>query len=162
MSQQSDTEPARPKKTKSDWRIKLAFLLVAAAIIIYFWHSSRTLPLDDWDDDLAAAMQRASVENRPVVVFFMSKPPGYNARHVMSIIKRPENRNALDDGNFVRVKCQVSTRLDSELARRYKLKQLPTLVLLDPGGKEANRRQGTVGELDFRNGFLDRTRIETP
>ena len=52
--------------------------------------------------------------------------------------------------------------LSGDLAKRYKLTKLPTMVILDANGKELNRREGFIGEVEFRRGFLDLTKIEAP
>ena len=43
-----------------------------------------------------------------------------------------------------------------------KISSLPTFVLLSPEGKELNRREGFVGEVDFYKGFLDCSNVLKP
>ena len=54
------------------------------------------------------------------------------------------------------------TGVGSELADKYHIVRLPTILLLDTDGKELNRRTGFVGELDVRNGFLNLAVVEKP
>jgi len=39
--------------------------------------------------------------------------------------------------------------LKSELASRYRLKHLPTMMILGPDGKELDRREGIIGQLEL-------------
>ena len=36
------------------------------------------------------------------------------------------------------------------------------MMILAPDGKELNRREGKVGEVDFPHGFLDLTEVHEP
>jgi hypothetical protein len=164
MDEQGIPPAPGPRKSKgADRWVKLGFLVVAAGIVVFIWWSLRNPSMPGWDDDLDAALVQARDENRKVVVFFMSKPPGTIDRwNWDNILIKEGNQKALADGKFLRVKMQVSSDLQSEPAKRHKLKKLPTLILLGPDGKELNRREGKLGELDFRDGFLNCARVLPP
>ena len=56
----------------------------------------------------------------------------------------------------------VDVGLTDPTATTYRLRRLPTLMVLDAGGREKNRREGPVGEVDFRDGFLDLRAVRRP
>ena len=148
-----DTKPATPKRNT---RGKLLFLgaLLAAAVGIFLLQQ-RGLSLSGWGSDLDAALQQAQTENRPIVVMFLRNPPSETARQTKTVIGRPENQKALQDGKFIPV--LVETRLDSDLCKKYSITRLPTLMVLLPNGAERNRYEGIdhIGEIPFRQVFLD-------
>jgi len=161
MDEQNKAQSTPARRPARDRWIKLGFVLVAGAIVIYLVRSHRGPLLEGWGKDLDKALEQGRKENRRIVVFFMSRPPGDTDRWLKEkILGKAGNRKALEDGKFIRVQAQVDTDLKSELAARYKLRELPTFMVLDPQGKELNRREGKIGELDFRNGFLDCTIIQ--
>jgi len=96
-----------------------------------------------------------------VLAFFMSEPPSATARWLADNTLRM-NRKAIAESRVVPVKVVLETSLDSETARRYEIRELPTLMVLSPSGKELNRRTGRVGEVEFRQGFLDLAVIKGP
>jgi len=117
--------------------------------------------LPGWGEDLDAALARAARENRRVLAFFMSEPPSATARWLADNTLRM-NRKAIAESRVVPVKVVLETSLDSETAKRYEIRELPTLMVLSPSGKELNRRTGRVGEVEFRQGFLDLAVIKGP
>jgi len=154
--------PSGRGRTK-DRRVKMGFLaavIVAGAVVYLHQRAGPALP--DWGTDLPAALQQAQTENRPVLVFFLTSPPSTTARDMADkTLQRPQNRQAIEKGKFIRVKVTVGS-MDSDVARKYALKALPTMMVLGPQGKELNRREGFIGELDFRNGFLDLSEVRAP
>lgn len=146
-----------PKSTK-----RTLFLVAVLLAIVAIWYIQRRGPeLPDWGSDLGNALQVAQSANRKVVLFLMSSPPGEIDRWlVKATLAQPGNQQALNKANVVKVKLETS--LNSDLAKKYRVTELPTMLLLDPAGKELNRRAGKIGEVDFRNGFLDCSKIATP
>jgi hypothetical protein len=148
---------------RSDRWVKIGFLIVAVVIgtVIYLYLQNDTI-LKGWPEDLSAALADAKQTNRRVLVFFIGNPPNTEAIWMAgNTLAKPQNQRAIQEGRFARVKVVVDS-LDSNLARRYKLTRLPTMMILAPDGKELNRREGKVGEVDFLHGFLDLTEIELP
>ncbi len=148
---------------KSDRWVKIGFLVVAVAvgIWIYMYLQNDTL-LKGWPEDLSAALADAKQTNRRVLVFFIGNPPNTDAVWMAgNTLDKSQNKTAIEQGRFARVKVVVNS-LDSDLARRYKLTRLPTMMILAPDGSELNRREGKVGEVPFLHGFLDMAEIEAP
>jgi hypothetical protein len=148
---------------RSDRWVKIGFLVVAVVIgtVIYLYLQNDTL-LKGWPEDLSAALADAKQTNRRVLVVFVGNPPNADAvRNADFALGKPQNQQAIQDGKFARVKVTVNS-LDSDLARRYNLNRLPTMMILAPDGSELNRREGVVGEVPFLHGFLDLTEVEAP
>ena len=164
QNEQNEITQPTAEKTKRDRRMKAVFLtILAIAVILVYLNQRRDTQLEKWPDDLQKALKVASYENRPVLAFFVGSPPSETTRRLLrTTLHRPENRRAVTEGRFVKVKVTLGRSLDGELAKKYKIKKLPTMVILDKNSKELNRRVGMIGEVPFRRGFLDRSEIQKP
>jgi len=156
-----------PRRPRRDRVIKLAFVVVTLAVVaLLYWSQRRGLSLPGWGGDLTAALTQAAAEQRSVVVLFASIPPGDPERWLKdSILPKPENEAALRDGGFIKVLQNVGSLSSSQTASRYKITELPTLLLLGPDGVEKNRRPcrtRRIGEVEFRTGFLDCSQVVPP
>lgn len=152
-----------PQAGRSDRWVKIGFIIVAVVVGIWIYTNLQndTL-LKDWPENLNAALADANQTNRRVLVVFISNPPNDDAfKNAKYAFGKPQNQRAIQDGKFARVKVTVNS-LDSDLARRYKLTRLPTMMILDAKGNELNRREGVVGEVPFLHGFLDLTEVQEP
>lgn len=151
----NDTTSKTSKSSRDRW-IKIGFvlILIAVAIAIYSFQR-RDLRIEGWGNDLNAALAQAKAENRKVVAFFVSTPPSDTAKEIAQRrIPKPDNLQALKEGNFIPVIVTVDNRLESDVAKKYKLTTLPTLIVLLPDGTERNRNEGMIGEVDFRQQLL--------
>lgn len=158
--------PAPPAtKGKRDVLVKLAFVVVLAAGGALIWRLQRRDPKLGWPTDLDAALRQAKKDDRQVIVFLMSVslPPGGDAEwNIRNTLAKKANRDAISQGGVICVQVRLDATLKSETARKYRITKLPTMLLLGPDGKERNRREGKIGETDFRNGFLDATIVQKP
>ena len=161
--QQTESPPSAKKSSKDRW-VKLAFIVVVLAALIFLaLHQRKGPELKGWKKDLPAALREAKETNRPVLVYFTSGPRSHVGEwNVRNTLRKPENRKAIKEGNYIRVEAKLSTSLDSETAKKYRITDMPTMLLLAPDGKERNRRVGKIGEMDFTGGFLDCKKIEKP
>lgn len=151
----------RPRSAR-DRVIKVAFAVVTLTVVgMLYWYQRRGLSLPGWDSDLKAALQQASTQNRPVLVFFVSSPPDQTSRELAKTTI-PKNAQAIKDGRFLTVMVKVGNPAKSELAQRHQVVKLPTMLVLGPDGAERNRREGFIGELPFRSGFLDCRDVVSP
>ncbi|MCK5114458.1 MAG: thioredoxin family protein [Phycisphaerae bacterium] len=156
MSEQDSNAAATDKKSTKKVGLILLLVILAAAVGIYMYQQ-RSMSIDGWSEDLDAAMVQAKQEKRPVVVFFVSNTPGPIARHIKNkVITKPGNKKALQEGKFVKVLVSVDSGLKCEVARKYKLTDLPTLIAFGPLGNEYNRLEGAnaKNEVGFRNEVL--------
>lgn len=145
---------ASPGPAGHDKWVKLGFvvLLIAAAVAVYSMQT-RELKIAGWGDDFTAALDQARADNRMVVALFVKKPPSATAREIRTRVGRSANRKAIEQGNFIPV--VVTTSADADLAKRYKVTTFPTLLVILPDGRERNRAEGNVGEVPFRQQFLE-------
>jgi hypothetical protein len=149
---------------RSDRWVKIGFIVVAVvgAALTYGLFQTKESFLPKWLTNLSAALADAKQKNHRVLVFFIGNPPNTEAVWMANnTLAKPQNQRAIQEGRFASVKVVVDS-LDSDLARRYKLTRLPTMMILAPDGKELNRREGVVGEVPFVHGFLDLTEIQGP
>ncbi len=157
----TSTTDKKPDKSGIDNRIKILFVLVAIAGIVgvqLLQRSGQVLP--DWDEDLDSALSQARQEKRKVLVLFSDHPPGQITRWLASgtILK---NGQAIQEGSFLPVLIRLGS-LDDPLAQKYKIKSLPTMLVLSSRGRELNRRAGKIGEVPFRDGFLNLRKVVGP
>ena len=111
--------------------------------------------------DLDKALTRAKKRNHSLLVFFTGNPLHDDARKMLkTTLQQPANMQAMKDDELI--KAIVIKDLDSDLARRYKVKSVPTMLLLSPNGKERNRREGFIEGTPFRTGFLSCKVIQRP
>ena len=164
MDQHGPTaSPASPRTHSRDRWVKIAFVVVTVVLVVFIYHKQRGgLSIPGWGDDLDEAMEQGRREGRLVLVLFVSDPPGTMATQLANTIRNEQNVKAVTDGRYVAVIAAVDTALKSDVARLHRLKTLPTLVLLGSAGLERNRREGMVGEVPFRQGFLDCSDVVSP
>lgn len=158
----TDNQIAATGSKTADHRIKIVFLVVlaVAAALVYVLLQRRT-PGFNWPEDLDKALEQGRTRQRNVLVFFTSSPKSATARRLIQTTLR-KNAAMIARERVVKVNISLDRELKSDLAARYKISSLPTFVLLSPEGKELNRREGFVGEVDFHKGFLDCSRVAKP
>jgi thioredoxin-related protein len=159
MNQQGDPSHSSETKRRKD-KGKLVFLIIiAVAIALVYLSQQSGAELPDWPGDLTQALAQAKQEDRRVLVFFASKSPSANARQIS---RRTLTKSAkqIERGKFIKVFIQV--RKTDELVKRYGIPDLPAFLILDPQGKELNRRIGFIGAAAFRTGFLYCTEVQKP
>lgn len=157
----TDNQIAATGSKTADRRTKIVFLVVlaVAAALVYVLLQRRT-PGFNWPEDLDKALEQARTQQRNVLVFFTSSPKSLTARQLIQTTLR-KNVRTIAQQRVVKVNVSLDT-VNCDLAARYKISSLPTFVLLSPEGKELNRREGFVGEVDFHKGFLDCSRVVKP
>ncbi len=166
MNQQTEhSADEQAKKTKPDHKAKVIFLMIALVIgggILLIQRRPPELP-EGWSEDLPAALKQARLENRRLVIVFIAKPPSDTCRKLFdTTLAKPKNREAITDGRFIPVRQRIKPTKPSDVAKKYKVTHFPTTLILSPGGKELNRREDFIGELPFRDGFLNMRKLEPP
>ncbi len=141
-------------------RLILLLIIVGMAIVVWVIQRSGP-PLSGWGKDLEAAMKQASEGRRRAVILFQASSPSQPTRDLIKrVLGHSETKKALEGGKFIRV--QLKTSLGSPVAKEYKIRDLPTVVIVDSEGKELNRRVGYISFAEFLAGFLDCTQIVKP
>lgn len=159
--------PSTPRRRpRRDRAVKLGFLAALTVIAAAVWWHQRSGPQwPRWRIDLPAALADARANRRRVLLLFLADPPGHFARELKRhTFAKKKNRQAVEEGRFIPVRVSLATDLRSDLARDYRIRKLPTLLILDSEGKELNRREGAdiCPEVPFRKGFLDLTDVQPP
>ncbi len=160
MSEENTADPVTKTETKEKRTKTILILLIIAAMVGIYFYQQRGLKIEGWGEDLDAALTQAKAENRPVVVMFANKSQTPTARTLRKHISQPSNKKALEQGNYITVMVYLDNALDSDLAKKYKIESLPTLLLLKPDGTEHNRGEGNIGETPFRDTFLNYNKPE--
>jgi zona occludens toxin (predicted ATPase) len=156
VNEKDSNEAATPARSTKKIRLILLLLILAVAAGIY-WYHQRPLSIDGWDADIDAAMKQAKEEQRPVVIFFVGRTPSQIARDITKkVIPKDGNKKALAEGKFIKVIVAIDSGLKCDIAKKYKLVTLPTLIAFDPTGTEYNRLEGTnaKNEVGFRDKLL--------
>lgn len=156
-SPQADTaSPSSPRQKDKIGKLGFALVALVGLAIIYMFQRSPASPLDKWGTSLNDALAQAKVDNRKVVALFTEPTPNHDEINLgKTTLAKEKNIIALREGRFITVRIKLNKDLTSADAKKYRIKKLPTMLLLDPFGRELNRREGFVGEMDFRSGFLD-------
>jgi len=159
MNQQDDSsQPSAPQQRTA--RGKMIFLaVVAVAVVVIYISQQSGVELPDWPGDVDKALAQGKSEDRRILLFFAGKSPSEEARW-MSRKTLAKNRSRIKKDKLICV--LVRGGRNTETAKRYKVSALPTFILLDPQGNELNRRIGRVGEVAFRDGFLDCSDVKKP
>ena len=133
------------------------FIVVAIGLAVFSVYKRRSIaPPKGWGVDFTAALAQGKEEGRKIVVLFVSHPSDLTRNLIQYTISKPGNREALKKGNFVPVMVRLNGPDKDELIATYGLKNMPTLILLTPDGKEIRRLEGlkTTPEVGFRQDFL--------
>lgn len=164
-STESQTHPPTPSpavaaKASGDKRVKVVFLgmLVLAAAGLYV----KQLQGARWDGsgrDLQRALDQASQENRNVLVLFTSSTKGELENR---LIQGPlaKNKTQIQKSGVICAEAPLSGGVNSEVAHKYRIHDIPTMLLLGPDGRELNRRDGTVAETDVPKLLLPKAKGE--
>jgi len=149
-----DQQKQSGKRSGTDRWVKIGFIGVLVAVGLAVYMMQRRGPqLRGWGEDLPSALAQAQEEGRKVLLLAMSHPPSQIGR-TLATTTIPKNGKAIKEQNLILVKITLSSSLRSATATQYRIKRLPTMLLLDPKGNELSRREGAIGEVEFRNNFL--------
>jgi protein disulfide-isomerase len=129
--------------------VKLVRLLVASVIFGGIIASSEAA--EAWKTDYSAALAEAAKENKMVLLDFTGSDwCGWCIKLQKDTFSRPEFKKFAQESlvlvelDFPRGKTQSDElkKQNEELAEKFGVQGFPTLVLLDPQGKEAARNVG--------------------
>ena len=126
-------------------------LLIVAAILLYLAVRRPATDLSDWGSDLDDALREASKGGHPVLVAFYE--PGCVPCRIMdrTVLPDSEVKRALHD--YVRVRLDATVQTD--LARQYGVRFMPTFTVVDSEGRLLSKREGTLTVKEFVQ-FLNR------
>lgn len=151
------TEPTTTGKApRRDRLVRWGFvgLILVVVIVVFAMQQGRTLTIPGWGDDLAEALKQARQSGRRVVVLYVRTPPSDTAKSIRRHAEQPANVEALQAGRFLPV--VVTTAPEATGARDYEITAFPTLLILAPDGTELLRHEGLIGEVPFRQAFLEK------
>jgi tetratricopeptide (TPR) repeat protein len=101
-----------------------------------------------WEKDYAVALKKAQTEGKPLFVDFWADWCGWCHQLDRTTYVDPDVVTASAD--FVSVKVNAEgDRTDTEIARRYGVSALPTLLFLSPNGRTLARLDGYVRPAAF-------------
>ena len=150
-TQAPETSP-RPKTgpgSKRDRFIKIGFLvvLIVGVVLIYLYQRNPTTGLD-WSKDYDAVLKEGPDQQKPVILLFMASPPGADTKLLVRKIQSKSSiGNALKKHDYLKAVAIVSNNLQKDdIARKFKIKKLPTVIVFSPKGDEVDRREGYFGD----------------
>lgn len=154
MSQSDSPQAGQAgKKSSTDRWVKLGFLAVVVIVgaAIYIRHGVGVSSGKAWRSDLDATLAEARKSNRPVLVLFRPKALDEDTNFVRGEkgLTCPSVRTAVENGNYLCVEVRLERALTSTTAVKYKLKKLPTVIVLSAGGNVLQRESGRVGHHDL-------------
>jgi len=162
MSQSNGADPgaapARRDKARLDRRVKIAFLAITVVLAVLVWRLQvNPAVLPAWGQDMDKARQEARAGNRRVLLVFIHDRPSEDDRFVATATLA-KNDSRISAGRFLRVKEAVPSSMDKPLAKQYGVKVTPTILMLDPNGRELGRLSGRIGESPFADWLEDPNR----
>jgi len=118
------------------------------------WQVQRKPPLfPDWESDLPAAMGKGRAQKRPVLILFHGETINETTRKVsVELLNKPESLVLYKKYKYVRV--HVPVNVPSLLAAQWTIRDVPTMVIVGPSGREVRRCQGYIGLEGYWH-FLD-------
>jgi thiol:disulfide interchange protein len=132
---------------KSKFLFFFGFVLIAVAILP-FLRSRTTTP--EWNRDSSNALEQARSEGKPVLVFLYTDWCTYCKQMDGKTFSDP---NVIDElgRKFVWLRLNAETDAQGiEMQRRFGISGFPTILFLDPSGRELNRIAGFVPPDQFR------------
>jgi thiol-disulfide isomerase/thioredoxin len=101
-----------------------------------------------WEDEFDRAMEVAQKDGKPVLVDFWAEWCGYCHRLDRTTYADPVVGKMAE--NFVAVKVNTEgSRQELEIAKRYRIRNLPTILFLSPRGRQVWRVDSFIGPGPF-------------
>lgn len=153
--QQSAPQPTKPAR---DRRLKLimAAVVIAAAVGLYLAQLRPPKLRGDWGKDLDETLRQARAQRRVTLALFSAKPYSDATAWVI--------RNGLNHDIVTRavaahkplcVSVTVDRAMKSDLARKYELEALPTVMVFSGEGKVLARDSGRLGPAQIQGMLAD-------
>jgi thioredoxin 1 len=140
MSPTSDDRLTTPKPPRRGVSGKILLIFVATALIGALVEWRRPPELVQWRDNLEAARSESNATGKPLLLYFTADWCGPCQQMRRTTWADARVKSALDA--YVPVKIDVDRLPD--VARRYDVKAIPRLVLLDRAGNAVASREGLV------------------
>lgn len=134
-------------KVRSDWSIPALAAVIGFGLWLGCERDSAGTSASSiaWVENFDAALDRAKVENKPVLVDFFATWCGP--------CKLMDRETYTDSAVGAELTNWIGARIDvdknEEVAKRFGIEMIPTTVLLQPDGKEIARESGYVGPQAF-------------
>lgn len=119
----------------------LAVLALSATALV---SNAFAAPPKGWSDDLDKALEKAKAENKAVLVEFTGSDWCQPCKMMRAeVFSKPEFLDAASK-NFILVEIDLPNdkevaKKNQPIAEKYKIDGFPTVILLDPAGKEFGR-----------------------
>lgn len=132
-------------------KLKSAFLAAACAVGVCILNVSSVMAADGWGTDYQAALAQAKSENKKILVDFTGSDwCGWCVKLDKDTFSQPKFKEfaaqnlVLLEVDFPNNKPQTDAvkKQNAELKDQFNVEGFPTLVLLDPSGKEVARNVG--------------------
>ena len=157
VRQQSDNDAARrhagprPKSAADRW-VKMGFLVVILAVVaVLYFHGRGGMELPGrWRGDVAATVELAKREGRPVLIFLHRKRPTHDAREMAKptdnkSLRQSQVQDALMEHDYLCAHGVVKDRRITLAGQELNFEKMPALVVLDRDGRVVAREEGFVG-----------------
>ncbi len=148
VNQEATDNAKTARKSVRDRRVKVVFVVVfiVAAAVIFQWQRRGASLTDAWTSDLEAALTKGREENRLVALFIMAEAQNEaTSRMIRKSLNHKIVRDQLGRTKPLTVAVVIESDLKGDLAGKYKVEELPTLIVFSPDGKILHRKRGYVG-----------------
>jgi hypothetical protein len=141
----SEPLPA-PRKRPPTWGILLFLVLLAGLVLVNQVISTGGQPVQWIENDLDAALKKATAEHRTVVLYLYNKSEQIHKRNELQVFTQRWAREPLEQAVCVRVDMEH----DSALGAKYGYDGVPLFVVLGSDGRKVSQARGAVDENQFR------------
>jgi len=146
----SQNESPAPPRRSSNRKAKL--VLLAAILVlcgVFYMMDIREPPMPEgFTTNLEAARKLARDEIRHMLILFWSPKVDKTATaHLLGEkgLRHKPVVEAIKRGRYVCVAVKLDQKLDSDLAKEFKITRVPTLMVLSSMGLERQRIEGSTG-----------------
>lgn len=131
----------------------LGLIVIATVVVLTFFNpsskDSAQSPADlQWHVDLNSALQEAKTTNKSVFIDFYADWCSYCKELNQSTLSDSGVKKKLSQ-DYIAV--EINTDKNPSLASKYKVYELPTLIILNSSGEEIKRHEGYLSANELLN-----------
>ena len=161
VRQPAVSQPPAAQKGKNPQSKRFFLVVLIVAVLLVWWFQRNNIAgLDKWPENLPDALVQAKTNHSKVLVFFYKSPMGeIDRKMVNNALITSRTTPVLEKLGYQKVRLDISKNEDT--AKKYNVKETPTVLLLDSDGKVLKRLESLKNDFEFCAEFLGVSNINT-